>query len=106
MRERLRTARRWVIKVGSSLLTADGRGLDTAIIHQWTVQIADLVAADREVVLVSSGSIAEGVARLGWRQRPTLVHELQAAAAVGQMGVVQAYESGFAPCRCRRRTRC
>lgn len=96
MRERLRTARRWVIKVGSSLLTADGRGLDTRIIHQWTTQIADLVAADREVILVSSGSIAEGIARLGWRQRPTLVHELQAAAAVGQMGVVQAYESGFA----------
>ncbi len=96
MRERLRTARRWVIKVGSSLLTADGRGLDTDIIHRWTAQIADLVAADREVILVSSGSIAEGIARLGWRQRPTLVHELQAAAAVGQMGVVQAYESGFA----------
>ena len=96
MRERLRTARRWVIKVGSSLLTADGAGLDVDIIEQWTAQIAHLVEQDREVVLVSSGSIAAGISRLGWRQRPTQVHELQAAAAVGQMGVVQAYESGFA----------
>lgn len=95
MRERLRSARRWVVKVGSSLLTADGRGLDHAIINQWTAQIAALLNDDRQVVLVSSGSIAEGVARLKLARRPTRVNELQAAAAVGQMGLIRAYESGF-----------
>lgn len=88
-------AQRWVVKVGSSLLTANGRGLDHAIIEQWTTQIAALLDDGKEVVLVSSGSIAEGMSRLGWTTRPTLVHELQAAAAVGQMGLIQAYESGF-----------
>ncbi len=95
MRDRLRSARRWVVKVGSSLLTADGKGLDHAIIEQWTTQIAALLADNRQVVLVSSGSIAEGVARLKLAKRPTRVHELQAAAAVGQMGLIRAYESGF-----------
>lgn len=95
MRERLRSARRWVVKVGSSLLTADGKGLDHVIIDQWTEQIASLIDADCEVVLVSSGSIAEGVARLKLSKRPTRVNELQAAAAVGQMGLIRAYESGF-----------
>lgn len=95
MRDRLRLARRWVIKVGSSLLTADGRGLDHHIIAQWTEQIAALLADNREVVLVSSGSIAEGVARLKLDKRPTRVDQLQAAAAVGQMGLIRAYESGF-----------
>ena len=95
MRDRLRSARRWVVKVGSSLLTADGKGLDHAIIEQWTTQIAALLADNRQVVLVSSGSIAEGVARLKLTKRPTRVHELQAAAAVGQMGLIRAYESGF-----------
>lgn len=94
-RERLRSARRWVVKVGSSLLTADGKGLDHHIIEQWTEQIAALLADDREVVLVSSGSIAEGIARLKLSKRPTRVNELQAAAAVGQMGLIRAYESGF-----------
>ncbi|NND89572.1 MAG: glutamate 5-kinase [Granulosicoccus sp.] len=95
MRERLRSARRWVVKVGSSLLTADGKGLDHAIIEQWTTQIAALLADQRQVVLVSSGSIAEGVARLKLPRRPRRVNELQAAAAVGQMGLIRAYESGF-----------
>lgn len=95
MRDRLKTARRWVVKVGSSLLTADGRGLDLDIIDQWTTQIAGLLDDDIEVILVSSGSIAEGMSRLGWTSRPTGEHELQAAAAVGQMGLIRAYEAGF-----------
>ena len=95
MRERLGAANRWVVKVGSSLLTADGQGLDYAIIDQWTAQIAALMAEGKEVVLVSSGSIAEGIARLKWAKRPTRVNELQAAAAVGQMGLIRAYETGF-----------
>ena len=95
MRERLTLAKRWVVKVGSSLLTADGRGLDHEIIEQWTTQISALLKDDREVVLVSSGSIAEGVARLKLAKRPTRVDQLQAAAAVGQMGLIRAYESGF-----------
>jgi len=95
MRERLNLAKRWVVKVGSSLLTADGRGLDHNIIGQWTTQISALLKDDREIVLVSSGSIAEGVARLKLAKRPTRVDQLQAAAAVGQMGLIRAYESGF-----------
>ena len=95
MRERLTRARRWVVKVGSSLLTADGRGLDHDIISAWTADMASLLDDGIEVVLVSSGSIAEGVVRLGWNRRPDTVHELQAAAAVGQMGLIRAYESGF-----------
>ena len=97
MRTRLAGARRWVIKVGSSLLTDEGRGLDHAIIGRWAEQIAALLAEGREVVLVSSGSIAEGIVRLGLDARPTRVHELQAAAAVGQSGLVRAWEGGFAP---------
>ena len=88
-------AHRIVIKVGSSLVTAEGRGLDHAALSRWAEQIAALAAQGREVVLVSSGAIAEGIARLGWRKRPKAVNELQAAAAVGQMGLVQAYESIF-----------
>lgn len=95
MRERLTRANRWVVKVGSTLLTANGQGLDHKLIQQWSAQMATLMDAGHEVVLVSSGSIAEGMTRLGLQQRPTAVHELQAAAAVGQMGLVQAYESVF-----------
>lgn len=95
MRERLTRANRWVVKVGSTLLTANGQGLDQNLIHEWSEQMATLVAEGHEVVLVSSGSIAEGMARLGWMQKPTAIHELQAAAAVGQMGLIQAYESVF-----------
>lgn len=89
-------ARRLVIKVGSSLVTNEGRGLDMDAVEQWSRQIAALHAQERQVVLVSSGAIAEGMARLGWPRRPSAMHELQAAAAVGQMGLAQAYEVAFA----------
>ena len=89
-------ARRLVVKVGSSLVTNDGRGLDQAAIARWAAQIAALRAAGKEVVLVSSGAIAEGMKRLNWAKRPKEIHELQAAAAVGQMGLAQVYESEFA----------
>jgi glutamate 5-kinase len=88
-------ARRLVIKVGSSLVTAVGRGIDHAAVARWAEQIASLRSAGKEVVLVSSGAIAEGMQRLGWARRPAAIHALQAAAAVGQMGLVQAYESAF-----------
>jgi glutamate 5-kinase len=89
-----------VIKVGSSLVTNNGEGLDQAAIAAWAEQIAQLVRPvdgieARQVVLVSSGAVAEGMQRLGWKKRPTAVNELQAAAAVGQMGLVQMYESCF-----------
>ena len=93
---RLEAAKRIVVKVGSTLVTDDGRGLDRDAIARWAAQLAALRAMKKEVVLVSSGAIAEGIKRLGWARRPTAMHELQAAAAVGQMGLVQAYESGFA----------
>ena len=89
-------ARRLVIKVGSSLVTDEGRGLDRAAIARWAEQIAALRTAGKQVLLVSSGAIAEGMQRLGWTRRPREVHELQAAAAVGQMGLAQAYETCFA----------
>ncbi|TXT23359.1 MAG: glutamate 5-kinase [Gallionellaceae bacterium] len=91
----LKQAKRIVVKVGSSLVTNQGEGLDTRAIGNWAKQIAALRENGCEVVLVSSGAIAEGMQRLGWKQRPSAVHELQAAAAVGQMGLVQVYESGF-----------
>ncbi len=90
-----KNARRWVVKVGSSLLTNDGAGLDTSLIDGWAEQMAALCREGAEVVLVSSGAVSEGIKRLGWRRRPHALHELQAAAAVGQMGVIQAYESAF-----------
>ena len=91
----LKDAKRIVVKVGSSLVTNEGRGLDEQAIGEWCRQIAALMgAADkREIIMVSSGAIAEGMKRLGWATRPHEVHELQAAAAVGQMGLVQMYES-------------
>jgi glutamate 5-kinase len=88
-------AKSLVVKVGSALVTDHGRGLDVAAIGRWTTQIAALVRAGRRIVLVSSGAIAEGMQRLGWARRPQSMHELQAAAAVGQMGLVQCYESCF-----------
>ena len=91
--EVLSQARRIVVKVGSSLVTNEGRGLDVQAIAQWCEQLARLARDGREVVMVSSGAIAEGMKRLGWSSRPSAIHELQAAAAVGQMGLVQAYES-------------
>ncbi len=89
----LRDARRIVVKVGSSLVTNDGRGLDEAAIGEWSRQLSQLVRGGREVIMVSSGAIAEGMKRLGWRNRPNEIHELQAAAAVGQMGLAQMYET-------------
>ncbi len=88
-------ASRVIIKVGSSLVTNDGRGLDHGAIARWAEQIAHLRSLGKEVVLVSSGAIAEGMLRLGFAQRPTGIHELQACAAVGQMGLVQIYETSF-----------
>ena len=93
---RIATARRLVVKVGSALVTNNGAGLDIAAIGEWARQIAALHRAGRQVILVSSGAIACGMQRLEWHQRPRAVHELQAAAAVGQMGLAQAYESAFA----------
>ena len=89
-------AHRLVVKVGSSLVTGNGRGIDHAAVGRWAEQIAALKAAGRELLLVSSGAIAEGMQRLGWAKRPAAIHALQAAAAVGQMGLVQAYETAFA----------
>ncbi|MGJ7544466.1 glutamate 5-kinase [Variovorax sp. LT1R16] len=89
----LRDARRIVVKVGSSLVTNEGRGLDEAAIGEWCRQLASLMQDGREVVMVSSGAIAEGMKRLGWRTRPREINELQAAAAVGQMGLAQIYET-------------
>jgi glutamate 5-kinase len=89
----LRDAKRIVVKVGSSLVTNEGRGLDEAAIGEWCRQMSLLVRGGREVIMVSSGAIAEGMKRLGWTTRPHEIHELQAAAAVGQMGLAQAYES-------------
>ncbi|MAM56255.1 MAG: glutamate 5-kinase [Salinicola sp.] len=92
----LEGAKRVVVKIGSALLTNDGRGLDDAAIGGWVDQMAELHRRGVEVVLVSSGSIAEGMVRLGWHARPTSVHELQAAAAVGQSGLSRCYETHFA----------
>jgi glutamate 5-kinase len=92
----VQSAHRIVVKVGSSLVTNDGRGLDHTAVANWAAQIAELKRAGKEIVLVSSGAIAEGIKRLGWSKRPSAMNELQAAAAVGQMGLVQAYETAFA----------
>jgi glutamate 5-kinase len=88
-------ARRVVIKVGSTLVTNEGRGLDFDAIARWAEQIAALRKLGKQVILVSSGAIAEGMQRLGWTSRPQQIHALQAAAAVGQMGLAQAYETSF-----------
>lgn len=95
MRESIKKARRIVIKIGSALLTNDGLGLNREGIAQWVAQIARLKQQGYELVLVSSGAVAEGMSRLGWKSRPSALHELQAAAAIGQMGLVQAYEAAF-----------
>ena len=89
----LRDCQRLVVKVGSSLVTNEGRGLDEGAIGEWCRQLSVLVAQGREVIIVSSGAIAEGMKRLGWLVRPHAIHELQAAAAVGQMGLAQMYET-------------
>ncbi|HHC72728.1 MAG TPA: glutamate 5-kinase [Thiotrichales bacterium] len=94
-REPTAAARRWVVKIGSALLTDEGKGLSRHSMADWVLQLARLRQEGREVVVVSSGAVAEGMVRLGWESRPHALHELQAAAAVGQMGLVQMYESCF-----------
>lgn len=94
-REQIKETKRCVIKIGSALLTNDGAGLNLTGIAAWTKQISKLRKDGVEVVLVSSGAVAEGMCRLGLKKRPETLHELQAAAAVGQMGLVQSYESAF-----------
>jgi len=94
-REQLKQARRWVVKIGSALLTNDGRGLDQKAMAGWVEQISALTKKGYEVVLVSSGAVAAGMTRLGWESRPKAIHEQQAAAAVGQSILVQAYEQEF-----------
>jgi glutamate 5-kinase len=91
----IQQAKRLIVKVGSSLVTNDGKGLDHVAIARWAEQIAHLRTLGKEVVLVSSGAIAEGMQRLGFEKRPTGIHELQACAAVGQMGLAQIYETSF-----------
>ena len=95
MRNKIRNARRLVVKVGSALVTNNGAGLDKAAMADWARQIAALREAGKQVVLVSSGAIAAGMQRLGWKKRPHEMRTLQAAAAVGQMGLVEAYEEAF-----------
>ncbi len=94
-REQLGAAQRWVVKIGSAMITNDGQGLDNFSIDAWVAQMAELHQSGRELLLVTSGAVAEGMRRLGWGQRPTALADLQAAAAVGQMGLVQAWESAF-----------
>ncbi len=94
-RRRLGDLQRWVVKIGSSLLTSNGQGIDRDGIGRWAAQIARLIEEGCRVVLVSSGAIAEGCSRLGFRERPKAIHELQAAAAVGQAGLIEAYETAF-----------
>jgi glutamate 5-kinase len=86
---------RWIIKVGSALLTDNGKGIDQKLIAQWAEQIISLRSNNIDVILVSSGAIVEGMKRLGWEQKPSDIHQLQAAAAVGQMGLIQSYELLF-----------
>ena len=95
MKTQLANAKRLVVKVGSALVTNNGSGLDLAAISDWARQIAELRAQGREIILVSSGAVACGVQRLGWGRRPKTVHEKQAAAAIGQAGLVEAYEAAF-----------
>jgi len=94
-RSDLKNTKRWVIKIGSALLTDDGQGLNIEALAGWVAQMVELKSQGVEVVIVSSGSVAEGMKRMGWQTRPKLLNELQAAASVGQMGLIQAYESQF-----------
>ena len=94
-RNRLKSARRWVVKIGSALLTDEGRGLDVNRIDDWVEQMCQLRQKGIEIVLVSSGAVAAGMERMGWSERPEALHELQAAAAVGQARLVQTWETRF-----------
>ena len=95
-RNNIPATRRWVVKIGSAMLTDGGQGLDTLAFSHWVEQISEWVKAGHEIVLVSSGAVAEGMSRLGWSVRPSTLHDLQAVAAVGQMGLIKAWESHFA----------
>ncbi len=95
-RKNIPETRRWVVKIGSAMLTGNGQGLDREAFSAWVEQIAVWVRQGNELVLVSSGAVAEGMCRMGWSKRPTNLHELQAAAAIGQMGLVKAWETCFA----------
>jgi glutamate 5-kinase len=94
-RDHMPSTRRWVVKIGSALLTSDGQGLNRAVLAPWVDQMTELRRSGADLVLVSSGAVAEGMARMGWRRRPKTLHELQAAAAIGQMGLIRAYEDCF-----------
>ena len=94
-RKTLAESKRWVIKIGSSLITNEGQGLDSKAIQSWSEQIAELRNQGKEILLVSSGAVAEGMVRMGWNKRPHTLHKLQAAAALGQMGLIQKFESCF-----------
>ncbi len=94
-RDLVTSSRRWVVKIGSALLTNDGKGLDAQAITEWVAHIAGLSKRGYEVVVVSSGSIAAGMSLLGWNERPTALNELQAAAAVGQSSLIKVYEQAF-----------
>jgi len=94
-REKIKATRRWVIKIGSALITDNGCGLKNNVLDNWVSQISTLNERGIDIVIVSSGAVAEGLTRLGWKDRPNVVSKLQAAAAVGQMGLIQAYEVCF-----------
>ena len=93
--EEIKETRRWVIKIGSALITDNGCGLKHDVLDSWVGQISTLTERGIDIVIVSSGAVAEGLTRLGWQDRPKIVSKLQAAAAVGQMGLIQAYEFCF-----------
>ena len=86
---------RWVVKIGSALLTRDGQGLDRVALADWAAQMAELHKTGVEIVLVSSGAVAEGMSRMGWKTKPKALFEKQAAAAIGQMSLIHAYEMVF-----------
>ncbi len=94
-RDEIPRTRRWVVKIGSALLTRNGQGFDRSVLSPWADQVAGFLKAGGDLVLVSSGAVAEGMSRMGWTRRPTALHELQAAAAIGQMGLIRAYEACF-----------
>jgi glutamate 5-kinase len=98
LRQAAADARRWVIKIGSALATREGVGLNAQAIAEWASQLAALRRAGRDVVVVTSGAVAEGAARLGWKERPHSLHQLQAAAAIGQMGLVRCWEMALKEC--------
>lgn len=100
-RHKLQQARRWVVKIGSALLTDNGQGLDQQAMRSWVEQMVALTKQGIELVLVSSGAVAEGMVRMGISERPDSLHDLQACAAIGQMGLVQAYESHFREFGCQ-----